>query len=207
MQPPLYTPREGRCRTRTAIPMGLCGCFTRVDLIRSIAIVGLNVAAGRRRLWIPKPLGKWAAEAMADNFSPDSEPTTRTLLRRVLDTADPRTPRRARSTRSGYVRPLPQHKSSHRPLEMGSRADSVWRGKLSSGEEQSPGLRPGSFLPAGLGSSVCASTPEPPGRSAPQNSIMQASLGGGGALLEANGICPESGLLLCSLGQFSRHLP
>ncbi|OWK16340.1 CENPT [Cervus elaphus hippelaphus] len=38
---------------------------------------------------------------MADNFSPDSEPTTRTLLRRVLDTADPRTPRRARSTRSG----------------------------------------------------------------------------------------------------------
>ncbi|KAM9756058.1 centromere protein T isoform 2-T2 [Dama dama] len=38
---------------------------------------------------------------MADNFSPDSEPTTRTLLRRVLDTADPRTPRRARSTLSG----------------------------------------------------------------------------------------------------------
>ncbi|KAF4010801.1 hypothetical protein G4228_002261 [Cervus hanglu yarkandensis] len=40
---------------------------------------------------------------MADNFSPDSEPTTRTLLRRVLDTADPRTPRRARSTRSGSL--------------------------------------------------------------------------------------------------------
>ncbi|XP_006072060.3 centromere protein T isoform X3 [Bubalus bubalis] len=38
---------------------------------------------------------------MADNLSPDSEPTTRTLLRRVLDTADPRTPRRARSTRPG----------------------------------------------------------------------------------------------------------
>ncbi|XP_024833937.1 centromere protein T isoform X5 [Bos indicus x Bos taurus] len=38
---------------------------------------------------------------MAYNFSPDSEPTTRTLLRQVLDTAVPRTPRRARSTRSG----------------------------------------------------------------------------------------------------------
>ncbi|KAB0384806.1 hypothetical protein FD755_006723 [Muntiacus reevesi] len=51
---------------------------------------------------------------MADNFSPDSEPTTRTLLRRVLDTADPRTPRRARSTRSGAQRDLLETPSSRR---------------------------------------------------------------------------------------------
>lgn len=75
-------------------------------------------------------VGKVGNEAMAYNFSPDSEPTTRTLLRQVLDTAVPRTPRRARSTRSGYVRALRQHKSNHRPCEMRSRADSVWRGKL-----------------------------------------------------------------------------
>ncbi|CAI9161934.1 unnamed protein product [Rangifer tarandus platyrhynchus] len=51
---------------------------------------------------------------MADNFSPDSEPTTRTLLRRVLDTADPRTPRRARSTRSGAQNDLLETPSSRR---------------------------------------------------------------------------------------------
>ncbi|KAF5919576.1 hypothetical protein HPG69_000176 [Diceros bicornis minor] len=38
---------------------------------------------------------------MADSGNPDSEPTTRTLLRRVLDTADPRTPRRPRNARAG----------------------------------------------------------------------------------------------------------
>uniref|UniRef100_A0A8C3W0I2 Centromere protein T n=1 Tax=Catagonus wagneri TaxID=51154 RepID=A0A8C3W0I2_9CETA len=44
---------------------------------------------------------------MADGRSPDSEPTTRTLLRRVLDTADPRTPRRLRSPRTGaQISPL-----------------------------------------------------------------------------------------------------
>ena len=168
------------------------------------------MAAGRRRLWIPKPLEKWATEAMADNFSPDSEPTTRTLLRRVLDTADPRTPRRARSTRSGYVRALPQHKSNQRPWEMGSRADSVGRGKLSSGEEQSPGLRPGSFLPAGLGSSVCAPTPEPPGRSGPQNLIMQESLAGGwvGCAFGREGYLLRIWTsALFSIGQFSRVVP
>ncbi|KAM5262712.1 centromere protein T [Ctenodactylus gundi] len=36
---------------------------------------------------------------MADSYNSDSEPTTRTLLRRVLDTADSRTPRRRRSAR------------------------------------------------------------------------------------------------------------
>ncbi|ELR55810.1 Centromere protein T [Bos mutus] len=51
---------------------------------------------------------------MAYNFSPDSEPTTRTLLRQVLDTAVPRTPRRARSTRSGAQRDLLETPSSRR---------------------------------------------------------------------------------------------
>uniref|UniRef100_A0A8C6RB05 Centromere protein T n=1 Tax=Nannospalax galili TaxID=1026970 RepID=A0A8C6RB05_NANGA len=37
---------------------------------------------------------------MADRYRPDSEPTTRTLLQRVLDTADLRTPRRRRSRRT-----------------------------------------------------------------------------------------------------------
>lgn len=49
------------------------------------------------------------AEAMADSYSQDSEPTTRTLLRRVLDTADTRTPQRRRSARIGYVRALPEY--------------------------------------------------------------------------------------------------
>ncbi|XP_037672240.1 centromere protein T isoform X2 [Choloepus didactylus] len=40
------------------------------------------------------------AEAMERGDSPDSEPTARTLLRRVLDTADPRTPQRRRSARA-----------------------------------------------------------------------------------------------------------
>ncbi|CAD7689056.1 unnamed protein product [Nyctereutes procyonoides] len=38
---------------------------------------------------------------MADTYNSDGEPTTRTLLRRVLDTADTRTPRRRRSARVG----------------------------------------------------------------------------------------------------------
>nr|XP_035138417.2 centromere protein T isoform X2 [Callithrix jacchus] len=40
---------------------------------------------------------------MADH-NPDSDSTPRTLLRRVLDTADPRTPRRPRSARAGAQR-------------------------------------------------------------------------------------------------------
>ncbi|XP_059854841.1 centromere protein T [Delphinus delphis] len=51
---------------------------------------------------------------MADNYSRDSEPTTRTLLRRVLDTADPRTPRRPRSARTDVQRALLQTPSSRR---------------------------------------------------------------------------------------------
>uniref|UniRef100_F6PKQ6 Centromere protein T n=1 Tax=Equus caballus TaxID=9796 RepID=F6PKQ6_HORSE len=51
---------------------------------------------------------------MADSGSPDSEPTTRTLLRRVLDTADPSTPRRPRSARAGAQRALLETPSSRR---------------------------------------------------------------------------------------------
>ncbi|KAK2085289.1 hypothetical protein P7K49_036589 [Saguinus oedipus] len=44
---------------------------------------------------------------MADH-NPDSDSTPRTLLRRVLDTADPRTPRRPRSARAGRLCPRPR---------------------------------------------------------------------------------------------------
>nr|KAF6406400.1 centromere protein T [Molossus molossus] len=43
---------------------------------------------------------------MADNYIPDNEPTTRTLLRRVLDTEVLRTPRRPQSTRTGAQKTL-----------------------------------------------------------------------------------------------------
>ncbi|XP_008700670.2 centromere protein T isoform X2 [Ursus maritimus] len=54
------------------------------------------------------------AEAMADSYDGDSEPTTRTLLRRVLDTADTRTPRRRRSARVGAQKALLEPPSSRR---------------------------------------------------------------------------------------------
>uniref|UniRef100_A0A2K5UAT9 Centromere protein T n=1 Tax=Macaca fascicularis TaxID=9541 RepID=A0A2K5UAT9_MACFA len=50
---------------------------------------------------------------MADH-NPDGDPTPRTLLRRVLDTADPRTPRRPRSSRAGAQRALLETASSRR---------------------------------------------------------------------------------------------
>lgn len=40
---------------------------------------------------------------MADGYGLDTDQTTRTLLRRVLDAADSRTPRRRRSARIKYV--------------------------------------------------------------------------------------------------------
>ncbi|XP_053460352.1 centromere protein T isoform X2 [Nycticebus coucang] len=46
--------------------------------------------------------------------SRNREPTPRTLLRRVLDTADPRTPRRPRSARAGAQRSLLETPSSRR---------------------------------------------------------------------------------------------
>ncbi|XP_051024809.1 centromere protein T [Acomys russatus] len=51
---------------------------------------------------------------MADFCSPDSDQTTRTLLRRVLDTADSRTPRRRRSAQTNAQRTLLQTPSSKR---------------------------------------------------------------------------------------------
>uniref|UniRef100_A0A2K5HBU6 Centromere kinetochore component CENP-T N-terminal domain-containing protein n=1 Tax=Colobus angolensis palliatus TaxID=336983 RepID=A0A2K5HBU6_COLAP len=50
---------------------------------------------------------------MADD-NPDGDPTPRTLLRRVLDTADSRTPRRPRSARAGAQRALLERASSRR---------------------------------------------------------------------------------------------
>uniref|UniRef100_F7CPR9 Centromere protein T n=1 Tax=Macaca mulatta TaxID=9544 RepID=F7CPR9_MACMU len=50
---------------------------------------------------------------MADH-NPGGDPTPRTLLRRVLDTADPRTPRRPRSARAGAQRALLETASSRR---------------------------------------------------------------------------------------------
>ncbi|XP_027951774.1 centromere protein T isoform X3 [Eumetopias jubatus] len=54
------------------------------------------------------------AEAMAESYNRDSEPTTRTLLRRVLDTADTRTPRRRRSARVSAQKALLETPSSRR---------------------------------------------------------------------------------------------
>ncbi|XP_047691237.1 centromere protein T isoform X2 [Prionailurus viverrinus] len=54
------------------------------------------------------------AEAMEDSYSQDSEPTTRTLLRRVLDTADTRTPQRRRSAGIGAQKSLLETPSSRR---------------------------------------------------------------------------------------------
>ncbi|XP_073911920.1 centromere protein T isoform X6 [Castor canadensis] len=51
---------------------------------------------------------------MADFYSSDSELTTRTLLRRVLDTADSLTPRRRRSAQAGAQKTLLETPSSRR---------------------------------------------------------------------------------------------
>uniref|UniRef100_A0A7N5K1N8 Centromere protein T n=1 Tax=Ailuropoda melanoleuca TaxID=9646 RepID=A0A7N5K1N8_AILME len=64
---------------------------------------------------------------MADSYNGDSEPTTRTLLRRVLDTADTRTPRRRRSARVGAQKALLETPSSRRlssPTKMNVRRHS-----------------------------------------------------------------------------------
>ncbi|XP_004393425.1 PREDICTED: centromere protein T [Odobenus rosmarus divergens] len=51
---------------------------------------------------------------MAEGYNRDSEPTTRTLLRRVLDTADTSTPRRRRSARVSAQKALLETPSSRR---------------------------------------------------------------------------------------------
>ncbi|XP_015423325.1 PREDICTED: centromere protein T isoform X2 [Myotis davidii] len=87
---------------------------------------------------------------MADSDISDNEPTTRTLLRRVLDTEAPRTPRRRQSTRAGVQRtPLgppfsmrlrSQTKTTagrqpHRARSVGRLAHTQTRGQL---KEQTP---------------------------------------------------------------------
>nr|KAF6285389.1 centromere protein T [Myotis myotis] len=87
---------------------------------------------------------------MADSDISDNEPTTRTLLRRVLDTEAPRTPRRRQSTRAGVQRtPLgtpfsmrlrSQTKTTagrqpHRARSIGRLAHTQTRGQL---KEQTP---------------------------------------------------------------------
>ncbi|XP_059009576.1 centromere protein T isoform X4 [Mustela lutreola] len=67
------------------------------------------------------------AEAMAERYNRDSEPTTRTLLRRLLDTADTHTPRRRRSARIGAQKALLETPSSRRlstPTKMNVRRGS-----------------------------------------------------------------------------------
>nr|KAF6318298.1 centromere protein T [Pipistrellus kuhlii] len=72
---------------------------------------------------------------MADSDLSDNEPTTRTLLRHVLDTEAPRTPRRRQSTRAGVQRALPESPFSMRlrsqtkttPRRQSHRARSIGR--------------------------------------------------------------------------------
>ncbi|XP_032280425.1 centromere protein T [Phoca vitulina] len=64
---------------------------------------------------------------MAESYNRESEPTTRTLLRRVLDTADTRTPRRRRSARVSAQKALLETPSSRRlssPTKMNVRRHS-----------------------------------------------------------------------------------
>ncbi|XP_012516064.1 PREDICTED: centromere protein T [Propithecus coquereli] len=86
-----------------------------------------------RRLQRAQQLGGVSSEAMADR-SILGEPTPRTLLRRVLDTADPRTPRRPRSARAGAQRALLETPSSRR-LRSQTKTTARWnsRGARSSG--------------------------------------------------------------------------
>ncbi|XP_058384046.1 centromere protein T isoform X3 [Diceros bicornis minor] len=75
---------------------------------------------------------------MADSGNPDSEPTTRTLLRRVLDTADPRTPRRPRNARAGRLSSqtkMTARRRSQRTKSIGKLAHVQASGHL---EEQTP---------------------------------------------------------------------
>lgn len=79
----------------------------------------LKCSGGKAAAVATPAVERRSAKTMADSYSSDNEPTTRTLLRRVLDTECPRTPRRPRSTRAGYVRALPQHLSNRRDLGWG----------------------------------------------------------------------------------------
>lgn len=79
---------------------------------------------------------------MADNYNSDSEPTTRTLLRRVLDTADSRTPRRLRSAGAGYGKATQLEEPRSR-VWVGANANPIWRGQQSQREVELRALRIG----------------------------------------------------------------
>lgn len=112
---------------------------------------------------------------MADSDISDNEPTTRTLLRRVLDTEAPRTPRRRQSTRAGYVRRCPAQEPPQdlaSGVSVSSGADTVCRRKLSLREWRSPRLGEPVPLPyLGLGP-LCA--PHPSGLGAAESSAVPA---------------------------------
>lgn len=159
-----HAPRPWTGEARTTIPVELCG---------SLARVGSKAAAGR---WLPRlrqRLGAGrAAERMADGDISDNEPTTRTLLRGVLDTEAPRTPRRRQSTRAGYVSAA-RHRSRRRTWRVWCGADTVCRRERSRLRElRSPGLGEPVPLPyLGLGP-LCA--PHPSGLQAAESSAVPA---------------------------------
>lgn len=120
-----------------------------------------------------------AAERMADSEVSDSEPTTRTLLRRVLDAEAPRTPRRRQSTRAGYERRCPaqgQPRDLAGGVSVPAGADAVWRRKLSLGELRSPRLSEPLPLPYLGRGPLCA--PHRSGRQAAEGSQRGARWGG-----------------------------
>uniref|UniRef100_A0A8C0ZLA2 Centromere protein T n=1 Tax=Castor canadensis TaxID=51338 RepID=A0A8C0ZLA2_CASCN len=82
---------------------------------------------------------------MADFYSSDSELTTRTLLRRVLDTADSLTPRRRRSAQAGAQKTLLETPSSRR---LRSQTETTAR-QRSHGARVSVGPRSGQWVPRG----------------------------------------------------------
>ncbi|XP_076988878.1 centromere protein T isoform X1 [Tamandua tetradactyla] len=87
--------------------MGLCDRLARISL---------NATGGNATTAAAQAALGRMAEAMAHRNTPDGEPTTRTLLRRVLDTADPRTPQRPGSARACS----PSVHSSQRRRSLGS---------------------------------------------------------------------------------------
>nr|BAB70884.1 unnamed protein product [Homo sapiens] len=85
---------------------------------------------------------------MADH-NPDSDSTPRTLLRRVLDTADPRTPRRPRSARAGARRALLETAS---PRKLSGQTRTIARGRSHGARVSTQPTDPkGPWLPRGGG--------------------------------------------------------
>jgi hypothetical protein len=132
-------------------------------------------------------LGGAVSENMADFYSSDSELTTRTLLRRVLDTADSLTPRRRRSAQAGYVSVLhEQLEGLGNGLGVGASANPVWTGKVSPREGQNPEPR------------ELAPIPEPGSAQLFMSPIPEAP--GGQASDSKSQLCPSPGPLEASKG-------